>query len=98
MSAADRVRQIVAKNAVVMFSTRTCPYCVRAKKLLTTLTKDMAVYDIDSIADGDALHSAVIEMTGHETVPAIWVKGQFVGGCTDVEGLHKQGRLTTMLA
>lgn len=94
-----RVTELVAQHAVVMFSWVSCPYCVRAKKLLETVTSDLQVHYLDKMgAEGDQLQAAIVQMTnGHDTVPAIWVKGTFVGGCSDVEGLHKQGKLAKML-
>jgi glutaredoxin 3 len=94
-----RLAQLTGANAVVIFSWVRCPFCVKAKALLGGLSNDVAIYDIDQMADGNALHAEIIKATnGHDTVPAIWVKNEFVGGFSDVDALHKQGKLTQMLA
>ena len=36
-------------------------------------------------------------MTGQRTVPNVWVKGNFVGGNDDTQGLHRSGKLSEML-
>lgn len=92
-----KVAQLVAANSVVIFSWVRCPFCVKAKALLGGLSKDVAIYDIDKMPEGDALHQEIIQTTNHETVPAIYIKGQFIGGFSDVDALHKQGKLEAML-
>ena len=94
-----RVAQLTGANAVVIFSWVRCPFCVKAKALLNGVSKDVAVYELDTMADGDALHKEIISVTnGHDTVPAVWVKNQFVGGFSEVDALHKQGKLAQMLS
>eukprot|EP00672_Neobodo_designis_P015538 CAMPEP_0174849642 /NCGR_PEP_ID=MMETSP1114-20130205/16682_1 /TAXON_ID=312471 /ORGANISM="Neobodo designis, Strain CCAP 1951/1" /LENGTH=98 /DNA_ID=CAMNT_0016084019 /DNA_START=44 /DNA_END=340 /DNA_ORIENTATION=- len=94
-----RLAQMTGANAVVIFSWVRCPFCRKAKDLLNGLSKDVAVYELDQMADGNALHQEIISATnGHDTVPAIWVRNQFVGGFSDVDALHKQGKIAQMLA
>lgn len=92
-----RLAQLTGANAVVIFSWVRCPYCVKAKALLGPLSKDVAIYDIDKMPEGDAIHAEIIAATQHETVPAIWIKNQFVGGFSDVDALHREGKLVPML-
>lgn len=92
-----KLSQLVAADSVVIFSWVTCPYCAKAKALLGDMTKDLAIYDIDQMPEGDALHKEIIQATKQETVPAIFIKGQFIGGASDVEELHKQGKLEPMI-
>jgi glutaredoxin 3 len=94
----SKLAQLTAANTVVIFSWVRCPYCVKAKELLGGLSKDVAIYDIDQMPEGEELHKEIIKQTNHETVPAIWIKNQFIGGFSDVDALHKQGKLTAMLA
>ncbi|KAH9592999.1 Glutaredoxin [Trypanosoma melophagium] len=85
-------------NKVVMFSWVTCPYCVRAQKVLQPMTNDVKVYHVDEMEEGQALRDEIKKLYNHETVPAIFINGEFVGGCSDLEELNKQGKLAEMLA
>jgi len=54
------------------------------------------------VADGYALRAELAEMTGRTSVPALFVGGEFLGGCNDggkggVMTLDKSGTLKTLL-
>jgi glutaredoxin 3 len=92
-----KLTQAIGANSAVVFSWVRCPYCVKAKALLAQVSKDVKSYEVDSLADGKELHNAVIAATGHETVPAVYIKGKFIGGFSELDALHKQGKLVNML-
>lgn len=61
-----------------------------------------AVVELDEVPDGPALRSELGTMVGRTSVPAIWIKQQFVGGCNDgplggIVSLEKEGKLDDML-
>ena len=82
-------------NAVRMYTTQVCPYCVRAKQLL----KQRGVDAIEEIrVDLDpAQRDAMIEMTGRRTVPQIFIGQTHVGGCDDLVALDQRGALMPLL-
>ena len=91
------LHRMVNANQVVIYSWAQCPYCARAKRLLSSLTSDVAAYELDQMSDGERLHTIVVEATGHETVPIIFVGGEFIGGFADADAMHKQGRLQKLI-
>jgi len=82
-------------NAVRMYTTQVCPFCVRAKALL----KQRGVAQIDEIrVDLDtAERDRMIELTGRRTVPQIFIGEVHVGGCDDLMALDQRGGLTPLL-
>lgn len=79
---------------VTVYSTRICPYCVMAKRLLTS--KGVAYEDI--MVDGnDDLRAELIRRTGRRTVPQIFIGETHVGGYDDLSALERAGRLDPML-
>lgn len=81
---------------VEIYTTRTCPYCIAAKDLLTR--KGVAFEETDVGAD-PALRVAMMERAGgRRTVPQIFIGGQHVGGCDDIHALDAAGKLDPMLA
>lgn len=82
-------------NAVRMYTTQVCPYCLRAKALL----KQRGVEQIEEIRiDVDpAQRDLMIELTGRRTVPQIFIGATHVGGCDDLVALDQQGRLLPLL-
>ena len=64
-----------------MYTTRFCPYCMRARQLLDA--KGVAYNDI--AVDGDPARRAEMETaSGRHTVPQIWVGDTHVGGFDDL--------------
>lgn len=79
---------------VVIYTTRFCPYCIRAKALL-----DSKQVEFDEIAvDQDmAKRREMMEKAGRHTVPQIWIGEQHVGGCDELYMLERAGRLDGLL-
>jgi glutaredoxin 3 len=82
-------------NAVKMYTTQVCPYCVRAKALL----KQRGVQAIEEIrVDLDpGQREQMMALTGRRTVPQIFIGATHVGGCDDLIELDQQGQLLPLL-
>jgi glutaredoxin 3 len=82
-------------NAVRMYTTQVCPYCIRAKSLL----KQRGVELIDEVRiDLDpAQRDHMIELTGRRTVPQIFIGDTHVGGCDELIALDRAGGLAPLL-
>ena len=83
-------------QTVKMFSTGSCPYCLRAKALLA----QRGVESIDEIRidERPAERNTMIELTRRYTVPQIFIGETFVGGCDDLMALDRAGGLEPLLA
>ena len=84
-----------AMKPVTMYTTQTCPYCLRAKALL----KQRGVQVIDEIrVDLDAAErQRMVDLTGRRTVPQIFIGETHVGGCDDLMALDQKGGLAPLL-
>lgn len=82
-------------QAVKMYTTAVCPYCVRAKQVL----KSKGVEQIEEIRiDMDpAARAQMMELTGRRSVPQIFVGATHVGGCDDLIALDSKGELEPLL-
>ena len=80
---------------VEIYTTNSCPHCVRAKNLLTE--KSVSFYEID-VSNNEALREKMVaKANGRRTVPQIFIDGQHIGGCYDLYGLEGQGKLDILL-
>ena len=72
-------------QAVKMYTTAVCPYCVQAKRLL----KSKGVEQIEEIRidTNPQERATMMEITGRRTVPQIFVGSTHVGGCDDLVAL-----------
>lgn len=82
-------------QAVKMYTTAVCPYCVRAKQVL----KSKGVEQIEEIRiDSDpAARAHMMEITSRRTVPQIFIGDTHVGGCDDLIALDAKGELLPLL-
>lgn len=80
---------------VTLYTTRFCPYCVRAKRLLDD--KGVAYTDIP-VDDEPEKRREMMQRSGRRTVPQIWVGERHIGGCDELYQLERQGDLDPMLA
>lgn len=81
---------------VRMYTSLTCPYCVRAKALL----QQRGVTAIDEVRiDLEPEQRAhMMQLTGRRTVPQIFIGDTHVGGCDDLVDLDRRGGLLPLLA
>ncbi|MFV8818770.1 glutaredoxin 3 [Haliea sp. E17] len=77
-----------------MYTTRFCPYCVRARMLLEG--KNVEYTDIRVDAQ-PALRREMMQKSGRHTVPQIWVGNVHVGGYDDLARLERSGKLDQLL-
>jgi len=85
----------IRENRVVMYTTRYCPFCTRARALLQQ--KQVAWREI--AIDGDlALRREMIERSGRYTVPQIWIGETHIGGCNELLQLERSGELERLLS
>ncbi|OIQ98121.1 glutaredoxin-3 [mine drainage metagenome] len=82
-------------NTVTMYSTATCPYCIRAEQLL----KQKGVANLVKIRiDEDSFEQEkMIARTGRRTVPQIYIGETHVGGFDDIAALDRAGKLDPLL-
>ena len=82
-------------QAVKMYTTAVCPYCVRAKQIL----KAKGVDQIEEVRVDTApeLREHMMQITGRRTVPQIFIGDTHVGGCDDLIALDAKGGLMPLL-
>jgi glutaredoxin 3 len=83
-------------QAVKMYTTQVCPYCLRAKALL----KQRGVEAIDEIRVDlePEQRDTMVRITGRRTVPQIFIGQTHVGGCDDLIALDQRGGLLPLLS
>nr|AXY94704.1 glutaredoxin-C4-like protein [Habrobracon hebetor] len=94
----DWVTETINSNTVVIFSKTYCPYCKMAKEAFEKLKQPFEAIELENRDDGDEIQDILGELTGARSVPRVFVKGQFIGGGTDVKKLYESGELAKQLA
>lgn len=81
--------------AVKLYGTATCPYCIAARRLLSS--KGVSYEDIDVGRDPE-LRRTMEKLSGGYTVPQIFISDKPVGGYDDIAALDSAGELDKLLA
>lgn len=72
-----------------------CPYCTRAKRLLSE--KGAAFEEYDITLGGPQRTEMIERASGRTTVPQIFIDGQHIGGSDDLAALDARGGLDPLL-
>jgi len=81
---------------VEIYTTRFCPFCHRARALLTR--KGIEFTEIDLTGNRERRGEMIERANGRMTVPQIFVGAVHVGGCDDLYALERAGNLDPLLA
>jgi glutaredoxin 3 len=81
--------------AVVMYSTSWCPYCHRARRLLSS--KGVIFQEIDVEEQPEQRDIMLTRSGGRRTVPQIFIGGRHVGGSDELHALEWAGELDPLL-
>jgi monothiol glutaredoxin len=99
MNVLEQIKQDVENNDVVLFmkGTKQFPMCgfsgqgVQILEHLGTPYKDVNVLEADGMRDG------IKQFTNWPTIPQLYVKGEFVGGCDIIREMFQAGELQQLL-
>jgi cysteine synthase len=91
------------QTPVVMFALEWCEFCWSVRKMFAEYGIPYRAVDLDSVSYqkddwGGQIRAALAARTTWNTIPQIFVGGEFVGGCTDAFDAWRDGSLPTLLA
>jgi glutaredoxin 3 len=78
---------------VEVYTTAYCPYCVRAKRLLSE--RGIPYREVD-VATDDVRREEMIRRSGRRSVPQIFIDGQAIGGFDELAAIDASGELRTL--
>jgi len=93
----DRISSIVKSNEVVLFmkGNRAMPQCGFSGRVVQILDSLLPEYEtVDVLADPD-IRDGIKEFSSWPTIPQLYVKGEFLGGCDIISDLYNSGELHT---
>jgi len=91
-----RYRHANIMKPIRIYTTPICPYCARAKSLLSK--KGATFEEIDVFMDMEARKAMEDASGGARTVPQIFIGDTHVGGCDELYALEREGKLDPLLA
>ena len=95
----DRIKQDVTDNPVVLYmkGTPVFPQCGFSAAVVQILTHmGVKFKGVDVLAD-PALRQGIKDFSSWPTIPQLYVKGEFVGGCDIIREMYETGELQGLL-
>jgi monothiol glutaredoxin len=95
----ERIQQDVSGNDVVLFmkGTPVFPQCGFSAAVVQVLSNlGVKFKGVDVLTD-PSLRQGIKEFSSWPTIPQLYVKGEFVGGCDIVREMYESGELQTLL-
>lgn len=59
---------------------------------------DFTAIELDEVVEGEEVQEALLAITRSRTVPQVFIKGEFIGGCDDTLGAYSTGELAEKLS
>ena len=82
-------------SKVLVYTTKYCPYCHRAKALLDS--KGISYEEI-AADNSPEIRQQISELSGQYTVPQIFIDDLSIGGCDELYALNYNGKLDELLS
>ena len=96
---ADRIKQDITDNDIVLFmkGTPVFPQCGFSAVVVQVLSHlGVKFKGVDVLAD-PSIRQGIKEFSNWPTIPQLYVKGEFVGGCDIVREMYQSGELQDLL-
>jgi glutaredoxin 3 len=84
----------VSQPTVTVYTSGWCPYCQRAKNLLS---QKKVVFNEINVEDDVKIREEMIARSNRNTVPQIFIGDKHVGGCDDLIELDRSGELDRLI-
>jgi monothiol glutaredoxin len=95
----QRISDLIAKNDVVLFmkGSRHFPQCGFSSQVVSILNEHLPKYETVNVLSDPEIREGIKEYSSWPTIPQLYVKGTFIGGCDIVKEMHASGELAKAL-
>ncbi len=99
MSTEERIQQTIGSNDVLLFmkGNRTFPQCGFSAQVVGVLNHIGVDYETVDVLQDMEIREGIKAYSSWPTIPQLYVKGEFVGGCDIVREMYETGELLEML-
>ena len=96
----ERIQGIIDGNDVVLFmkGTKHFPQCGFSATVVEVLRRSGSEFQDINVLEDPAIRQGIKEFTNWPTIPQLYVRGKFVGGCDIVREMYEKGELDSVLA
>ena len=98
-TAQDAIKSTIENNDVVLFmkGTPVFPQCGFSSVVARVLDHLQVDFESVNVLEDDAIRQGIKDFSNWPTIPQLYVKGEFVGGCDIVKEMFETGELQAHL-
>lgn len=98
MSAEDQIKEMITKNDVVLFmkGTKSMPQCGFSSRVAGVLNYMGVEFADVNVLEDENIRQGIKDFSDWPTIPQLYVKGEFVGGCDIITEMTLSGELDAM--
>ncbi len=95
----DRIRDDLAKNDVVIYmkGTGVFPQCGFSAAVVQVFSQLGVPFKDVNVLEDPELREAIKDFTNWPTLPQVYIKGEFIGGCDITREMYASGELQALL-
>jgi monothiol glutaredoxin len=96
----DRIQGIIDGNDVVLFmkGTKHFPQCGFSATVVEVLRRSGSEFQDINVLEDPAIRQGIKEFANWPTIPQLYVRGKFVGGCDIIREMYEKGELDSVLS
>ncbi len=98
MSVEDQINEMITKNEVVLFmkGTKSMPQCGFSSRVAGVLNYMGVEFADVNVLEDENIRQGIKDFSDWPTIPQLYVKGEFVGGCDIITEMTLSGELDAM--
>jgi len=96
----ERIQGIIDGNDVVLFmkGTKHFPQCGFSATVVEVLRRSGSEFQDVNVLEDPAIRQGIKEFANWPTIPQLYVRGKFVGGCDIIREMYEKGELDAVLS
>jgi len=98
MSVEDQIKEMITKNDVVLFmkGTKSMPQCGFSSRVAGVLNYMGVEFADVNVLEDENIRQGIKDFSDWPTIPQLYLKGEFVGGCDIITEMTLSGELDAM--
>lgn len=99
MNALDKIKKDIETNPIILFmkGTKEAPMCGFSAQVVKALNSLGVNYKTVNVLDDWDIREGIKQYTNWPTIPQLYVKGRFIGGCDITMELFRKGELENIV-
>ena len=95
----QKIKDIISSNNIVLFmkGTPNSPQCGFSMAVSNILKHMNVKFEGVNVLESDELRQGIKDFTDWPTIPQLYIKGEFVGGCDIIKEMFEKGELKKLL-